>query len=74
MTGILDLLNPDHAYLFGFLQCDGTLSRGPGEKGRLSVELAAVDAAHLRALAELIPVRSSLRVRPRDTNINHCHT
>jgi hypothetical protein len=74
MTGILDLLNPDHAYLFGFLQCDGTLSRGPGEKGRLSVELAAADAAHLRTLAEIIPARTSLRVRTRDTNFKLGHT
>jgi hypothetical protein len=74
MSGILDLLNPDHAYLFGFLQCDGTLSRGAGEKGRLSIELAAVDAGHLRALAELIPVRTSLRMRTRDTNFKLGHT
>lgn len=74
MTSIFDLQTPDHAYLFGFVQCDGLLTRGPGNKGRLSIELAATDADHLAALAALVPARSSLRFRTRDTNFKRGHT
>lgn len=74
MSDIFDLQHPDHAYLFGFVQCDGTLRRGPGRKGRLSIELSAIDADHLRELAAVIPARSSLRFRTRDTNFKRAHT
>ncbi|MCU7822530.1 hypothetical protein [Kitasatospora sp. DSM 101779] len=43
MTGF-DLENPDHAYMFGFLQADGHLYAGTRNRGRISVELSARDS------------------------------
>jgi hypothetical protein len=69
----LDLVRPDHAYFFGFVLGDGTLSRAPGQKGALTVELSATDAEHLRALAALLEVPSSIYARVRDTNFKQQH-
>ncbi|MEW1778185.1 hypothetical protein [Streptomyces sp. NPDC086777] len=40
----MDLTAPDYAYMFGFLQTDGHLSKGAGQKGRLVVEISARDS------------------------------
>ena len=34
----MDLTVPEYAYMFGFLQADGHLAKGTGQKGRLTVE------------------------------------
>jgi len=38
-----DLTDPASAYVFGFLQADGTHTAGSGRKGRVSVEIKADD-------------------------------
>jgi hypothetical protein len=69
---LLNLEQPEHAYLLGFLLGDGHLYAGPGRKGRLTVELAAVDGDHLIALAALLP-GSRLSTRQRRTNFAEHH-
>lgn len=64
----LDLKRPDHAYLFGFVQTDGHLGRGKGNKGRFQVELSSRDEYILRRFKSMVPVASSLHRRTRDTN------
>ncbi|MFC8449961.1 LAGLIDADG family homing endonuclease [Kitasatospora sp. NPDC057223] len=70
----LDLENPGHAYLFGFLQADGHLSQGIGRKGRLTVELSARDAPILEAFQRLCPYNSGITYRTRATNFATEHT
>lgn len=70
----LDLTRADHAYLFGFLQCDGHLSESARNRGRLSVELSIRDVALLERFRELVPYPSSITTRTRTTNFARSHT
>ncbi len=65
---LIDLEEPDHSYFFGFVQTDGHLYAGIGQKGRLSIEVSARDDSVLRTFSELFPVYSSMRYRDRTTN------
>lgn len=71
--GFMDLEVPDYAYMFGFLQADGHLSKGPGQKGRLRVELNARDVGILREFQRLTPYNSSITGRTRATNFAASH-
>ena len=53
--GSLELTRPEHAYLYGFLQCDGHLTENTRNRGRLSVELSIRDVALLERFQELVP-------------------
>lgn len=66
---MFDASQPDHAYLLGFLLGDGTLSRGRGRKGRLSIELARRDEELLHDLMAVLP-GGSLTRRVRVTNFS----
>jgi hypothetical protein len=67
----INLKIPEHAYFFGFVQTDGTLSK-PFEKrnkGRLDIELGTEDLHILKSFKQLFPsIYSSIRTRIRDTN------
>ncbi|MER7672242.1 LAGLIDADG family homing endonuclease [Kitasatospora sp. NPDC096128] len=69
-----DLERPEHAYMFAFLQADGHLAQGVGNKGRLTVELSARDAPILDEFQRLCPFYSSIRYRTRSTNFKAQHT
>ncbi|MER6301125.1 LAGLIDADG family homing endonuclease [Kitasatospora sp. NPDC001539] len=69
-----DLERPEHAYMFAFLQADGHLAQGVGNKGRLTVELSARDAPILEEFQRLCPFYSSIRYRTRSTNFGAEHT
>ncbi|MFJ9661947.1 LAGLIDADG family homing endonuclease [Streptomyces griseoflavus] len=69
----MDLEDPDYAYMFGFLQADGHLHQGPGQKGRLSVEINARDVHILHDFQRLTPYHSSIRERVRTTNFTEQH-
>ncbi|MFC4909379.1 LAGLIDADG family homing endonuclease [Actinomadura gamaensis] len=73
--GVFDPTRPEMAYLLGFLQADGNHRRaGPG-KGLVSVELTARDIDLLKAFQRLVPYRSSISTRSRETNFsNGVHT
>lgn len=68
MSFTFDLTVPAHAYTFGFLQADGHLRQGVGQKGHLTVELNHDDAWLLSQFQALFPVYSSIAARTRDTN------
>lgn len=70
----MDLTVPEYAYMFGFLQADGHLKQGPGQKGVLTVEISVRDAEILRAFQKLTPYYSSIRERSRSTNFTESHT
>ena len=72
--GFLDLARPEHAYFFGFLQCDGHLSENTRNRGRLSVELSIRDVALLERFQELVPYPTSITTRTRSTNFMKRHT
>lgn len=69
----MDLEDPRYAYMFGFLQMDGTLTEASRNRGRLSVELAYRDVDLLRTFQQLTPYRSTLRERTRTTNFSASH-
>lgn len=58
---LMNLADSRYAYLFGFIQADGHLRRGRGNKGFLSLELKAQDRWLLEQFAALIPFYLSLR-------------
>jgi hypothetical protein len=64
----ITLENPDYAYMFGFLQTDGHLSKSTRNRGRLSVEVSKEDEAILWAFKNLLPFNSSITERRRNTN------
>ncbi|MGW1170272.1 LAGLIDADG family homing endonuclease [Streptomyces sp. NPDC002550] len=70
----MDLTVPEYAYMFGFLQADGHLQQGAGQKGKLTVELSARDADLLRAFQKLTPYHSSVTQRTRSTNFAETHS
>ncbi|MEU1177436.1 LAGLIDADG family homing endonuclease [Streptomyces sp. NPDC005820] len=64
----MDLTIPEYAYMFGFLQADGHLHQGVGQKGRLSVELNIRDIDLLYRFKHLTPYNSRVAERTRSTN------
>ncbi|MGW4725626.1 LAGLIDADG family homing endonuclease [Streptomyces sp. NPDC004291] len=72
-SSFMDLEDPGYAYMFGFLQADGHLGRGTGQKGKLSVEINARDAHVLYEFQRLTPYYSSIRERVRTTNFAENH-
>ncbi len=64
----MDLTVPEYAYMFGFLQADGHLQQGVGQKGKLSVEINARDIGLLHKFQKLTPYYSSITERTRSTN------
>ncbi|WP_460116432.1 hypothetical protein [Streptomyces phaeofaciens] len=69
----MDLTVPECAYMFGFLQADGHLAKGPGQKGRLTAEINARDVELLREFQKLTPYYSSITERTRSTNFAGIH-
>ncbi|MFF0204206.1 LAGLIDADG family homing endonuclease [Streptomyces sp. NPDC005017] len=70
----MDLTVPEYAYMFGFLQADGHLAKGTGQKGRLTVEINSRDIELLREFQKLTPYYSSITERTRSTNFAATHT
>ncbi|MBT2476715.1 hypothetical protein [Streptomyces sp. ISL-94] len=69
----MDLQDPRYAYMFGFLQADGHLRQGAGQKGRLAAEINVRDIHILREFQQLTPYYSSITERVRSTNFADCH-
>ncbi|MCF3125541.1 hypothetical protein IPZ68_38485 [Streptomyces arenae] len=69
----MDLEVPEYAYMFGFLQADGHLQQGAGQKGKLSVEIDVRDIGILREFQRLTPYNSSITERTRSTNFAETH-
>ncbi|MFB6694858.1 LAGLIDADG family homing endonuclease [Streptomyces virginiae] len=70
----MDLQDPRYAYMFGFLQADGHLARGSGQKGKLTAEVSVRDIDILREFQRLTPYYSSISERTRATNFSESHT
>ncbi|WP_306463761.1 hypothetical protein [Streptomyces sp. WAC07061] len=69
----MDLQDPRYAYMFGFLQADGHLSQGKGQKGQLAAEINVRDIHILREFQQLTPYYSSITERVRRTNFAEAH-
>ncbi|MCX5405407.1 hypothetical protein OHA37_16110 [Streptomyces sp. NBC_00335] len=69
----MDLEDPRYAYMFGFLQADGHLAQGRGQKGRLTTEINVRDIHILREFQKLTPYYSSITERVRSTNFAERH-
>lgn len=69
----MDLQDPRYAYMFGFLQADGHLTQGQGQKGQLATEINVRDVHVLREFQRLTPYYSSITERVRSTNFAQRH-
>ncbi|WUO55273.1 LAGLIDADG family homing endonuclease [Streptomyces sp. NBC_00280] len=69
----MDLTVPEYAYMFGFMQADGHLQQGVGQKGKLTVEINAQDIELLYKFQNLTPYYSSVTERTRTTNFAEVH-
>ncbi|MEU9702169.1 LAGLIDADG family homing endonuclease [Streptomyces sp. NPDC047981] len=72
-TPFMNLEDPRYAYMFGFLQADGHLAAGAGQKGRLTAEINARDIHILYEFQRLTPYYSSVTERVRSTNFAENH-
>jgi hypothetical protein len=70
---MFDKTRPEVAYLIGLLQTDGSHHGSLDAKGKVTLELAARDAAVLPRLAAVIPCYTSIRTRTRDTNFSKAY-
>lgn len=73
-AAFMDLRDPRYAYMFGFIQADGHLSSGTGQKGKLTVELSVRDIEILREFQRLTPYRTTIGERTRATNFSAEHS
>lgn len=64
----IDLMEPCYAYMFGFLQADGSLEQSTRNRGKIRVEVSERDRSILEAFSAIVPVYSSMRTRTRNTN------
>ncbi|WP_348541695.1 hypothetical protein [Streptomyces sp. MZ04] len=69
----MDLEVPEYAYMYGFMQADGHLQQGAGQKGKLTVEINARDIEILREFRRLTPYNSTISERTRSTNFSESH-
>ncbi len=69
-----DLLVPENAYIFGFMQADGHFSENTRNRGRITIELSLRDKELLDKFAVLLPVRTTQSERTRDTNFKKNNT
>lgn len=70
---LFDLTRPFDAYFFGFAEADGHLCETTRNRGRLTIELAAIDEQFLVMLQQRLPVKSTIRHRMRTTNFSAAH-
>jgi len=68
MKKLLNLQIPEHSYLIGFIQTDGHLQKNKGNKGKLTIEISQKDNDILEKLQNIIPVKTSIYKRIRETN------
>src|SRR2546423_12054116 len=68
-----DLEDPNHAYLFGFLQADGHLYQNTRNRGKVTIEVSAKDIGLLQQFSQIIPFYSSITARTRHTNFSKEH-
>lgn len=62
------------SYFLGLIYADGHFDIGPGNKSRVSIELAERDKDIIFKLNELLPIRSTVTSRTRDTNFKKNNT
>jgi hypothetical protein len=64
----IDPMRDDHAYFLGLLATDGAIYEHTRNRGRVSFEIGAADAAILHRLAAAIPYKAHISERRRNTN------
>lgn len=62
------LKNKDISYLFGFIQTDGHLESSSRNRGKLRIEVKSEDRYLLEKFQEIIPYKSTISDRTRNTN------
>jgi hypothetical protein len=70
----LDVTKPQQAYMYGFIQTDGHMSKDTRDRGRVTIEVGEQDRSVLETFASLISYHSSISVRTRATNFSQQYT
>jgi DNA-binding transcriptional regulator WhiA len=70
----MNLIESNWSYFLGFIQADGHLQKGNGNKGKLSIELSIKDRDILEKFQSFIPFYSAIHNRTRTTNYKENYT
>jgi hypothetical protein len=70
----LDVTKPQQAYMYGFIQTDGHMSKDTRDRGRVTIEVGEQDRSVLETFASLISYHSGISVRTRATNFSQQYT
>lgn len=69
----IEIKNPNHSYMYGFLLADGSLSEQSRNRGKVCIELKEIDNKILEQLSKELTCNYSLSGRSRDTNFKKCY-
>jgi hypothetical protein len=70
----LDVTKPQQAYMYGFIQTDGHMSKDTRDRGRVTIEVGEQDRSVLETFASLISYHSGISMRTRATNFSQQYT
>ena len=71
----LDVINPQHAYMYGLIQTDGHMSKEKARNsGKVRIELGEQDIGVLETFMKLAPFHSKISKRTRVTNFSQQYT
>lgn len=70
MSDVFDLMVPENSYIFGLFQTDGSLQKQSRNRGRLALEIKSSDFKIIKQIKEILPVKSFISHRCRDTNFS----
>jgi len=65
---------PENSYIFGFFQSDGHLQKNTRNRGKLTLEISDRDKDILPKIQSILPVKSIITTRTRDTNFKLNYT
>lgn len=65
---MFNLLNPNHAYIYGLFQTDGHLREGTRNRSQFTLEINVRDKDIIKKISQALPVKANTFTRTRTTN------
>jgi hypothetical protein len=72
MNSILDLMRPEHAYIFGFIQTDGHIHEGASNRSSVTIEISDKDDDIVHKIKSMLQL-GNISYRHRITNFGACN-